>query len=49
MQRGKIPGGFIKREGRPSEHATLTARLIDRQSVQCLRKGSVTKYKSQIL
>ncbi len=27
---GKIPGGFIKREGRPSEHATLTARLIDR-------------------
>ncbi|MCI7240461.1 polyribonucleotide nucleotidyltransferase [Aerococcus suis] len=27
---GKIPGGYIKREGRPSEHATLTARLIDR-------------------
>lgn len=27
---GKIPGGFIKREGRPSESATLTARLIDR-------------------
>ena len=27
---GKIPGGFIKSEGRPSEHATLTARLIDR-------------------
>ena len=27
---GKIPGGFIKREGRPSEHATLTARFIDR-------------------
>lgn len=27
---GKIPGGFIKREGRPSETATLTARLIDR-------------------
>jgi polyribonucleotide nucleotidyltransferase len=27
---GKIPGGFIKREGRPSEKATLTARLIDR-------------------
>lgn len=27
---GKIPGGFIKREGRPSEHATLTARMIDR-------------------
>ena len=27
---GKIPGGFLRREGRPSEHATLTARLIDR-------------------
>ena len=27
---GKIPGGFIKREGRPSENATLAARLIDR-------------------
>ena len=27
---GKIPGGFIKREGRPSREATLTARLIDR-------------------
>lgn len=27
---GKIPGGFIKREGRPSERATLTARLTDR-------------------
>ncbi|HJH10846.1 MAG TPA: polyribonucleotide nucleotidyltransferase [Metalysinibacillus jejuensis] len=27
---GKIPGGFIKREGRPSEHAVLTSRLIDR-------------------
>ncbi|MBV7300634.1 polyribonucleotide nucleotidyltransferase [Enterovibrio paralichthyis] len=27
---GKIPGGFFKREGRPSESETLTARLIDR-------------------
>lgn len=27
---GKIPGGFIKREGRPSEKAVLTARCIDR-------------------
>ena len=27
---GKIPGGFLKREGRPSEHGTLTARMIDR-------------------
>ena len=27
---GKIPGGFIKREGRPSDAATLAARLIDR-------------------
>ena len=28
---GKIPGGFIKREGKPSESAILTARVIDRQ------------------
>src|SRR5699024_2781117 len=27
---GKIPGGFIKREGRPSDNAVLTSRLIDR-------------------
>ena len=27
---GKIPGGFLKREGRPSEFETLTSRLIDR-------------------
>ena len=27
---GKLPGGFIKRESRPSEKATLTARMIDR-------------------
>ena len=27
---GKIPGGFIKREGRPAETAILTSRLIDR-------------------
>ncbi|CAG2127779.1 polyribonucleotide nucleotidyltransferase [Cupriavidus plantarum] len=27
---GKIPGGFFKREGRPSENETLTSRLIDR-------------------
>ena len=27
---GKIPGGFLKREGRPSERAILNSRLIDR-------------------
>src|SRR5438094_1538225 len=27
---GKIPGGFVKREGRPTERAILTARMIDR-------------------
>ncbi len=27
---GKIPGGFLRREGRPTEHATLSGRLIDR-------------------
>ena len=29
---GKIPGGFFKREGRPSEKETLTSRLIDRST-----------------
>ena len=29
---GRIPGGYLKREGRPSEKATLTARMIDRRS-----------------
>ena len=28
---GKIPGGFIKREGKPTEKAILTSRVIDRQ------------------
>lgn len=36
---GKIPGGFIKREGRPSEKATLTARLIDRPIRPLFPKG----------
>ena len=36
---GKIPGGFIKREGRPSEKATLTCRLIDRPLRPLFPKG----------
>ena len=36
---GKIPGGFIKREGRPSEHAILTSRLIDRPIRPLFPKG----------
>lgn len=36
---GKIPGGFIKREGRPSEKATLSARLIDRPLRPSFPKG----------
>lgn len=43
---GKIPGGFIKREGRPSEHATLTARLIDRPIRPMFPEGF--KYETQI-
>ena len=31
---GKIPGGFIKREGRPTEAATLAARLTDHGDVR---------------
>lgn len=37
---GKIPGGFIKREGRPSETATLTSRVIDR-SIRSLFPGYI--------
>ncbi|HZC18375.1 MAG TPA: polyribonucleotide nucleotidyltransferase, partial [Rubrobacteraceae bacterium] len=36
---GKIPGGFIKREGRPSERAILTARLTDRPLRPLFSKG----------
>ena len=36
---GKIPGGFIKREGRPSEKAVLTSRLIDRPIRPLFPKG----------
>ncbi len=36
---GKIPGGFFKREGRPSEKETLTSRLIDRPLRPLFAKG----------
>ena len=36
---GKIPGGFIKREGRPTENATLAARLIDRPIRPLFKEG----------
>src|SRR5699024_4778798 len=36
---GKIPGGFIKREGRPSEKAILSSRLIDRPRRPLFRDG----------
>ena len=36
---GKIPGGFFKREGRPSEKETLTSRLIDRPLRPMFPKG----------
>ena len=36
---GKIPGGFIKREGRPSEKAVLTSRLMDRPMRPLFPKG----------
>ncbi len=36
---GKIPGGFIRREGRPSEKATLTCRLMDRPLRPLFPKG----------
>ena len=36
---GRIPGGYLKREGRPSEHETLTSRLIDRPIRPLFAKG----------
>lgn len=36
---GKIPGGYFKREGRPTTNATLTARLIDRPIRPCFPEG----------
>ena len=36
---GKIPGGFIKREGRPSDNATLAARMIDRPLRPLFKEG----------
>ena len=36
---GKIPGGFIKREGRPTDHSILTSRLIDRPIRPLFPKG----------
>ena len=40
---GKIPGGFFKREGRPSEKEILTSRLIDRPLRPCFPKGFVNE------
>src|SRR5210317_601501 len=42
---GKIPGGFFKREARPSEKETLTARLIDRP----IRPLFVEGFKNEVL
>ncbi|NAZ37535.1 polyribonucleotide nucleotidyltransferase [Rubellimicrobium sp. CFH 75288] len=42
---GKIPGGYFKREGRPSEKETLTARLIDRP----IRPLFVPGFKNEVL
>ena len=44
---GRIPGGYLKREGRPSEHETLTSRLIDRPIRPLFAKGFMNE--TQIL
>jgi polyribonucleotide nucleotidyltransferase len=44
---GKIPGGFFKREGRPSEREILTSRLIDRPAAPALsRKAGLPRRRS---
>src|SRR3989454_11715426 len=44
---GKIPGGFFKREGRPSEKGILTARMIDRPIRPLFPKG--WRFETQIV
>ncbi|MBX3022381.1 MAG: polyribonucleotide nucleotidyltransferase [Bdellovibrionales bacterium] len=44
---GKIPGGYFKREGRPTNNATLTARLIDRPIRPCFPEGY--RYETQVV
>src|SRR6185437_850030 len=44
---GKIPGGYFKREGRPTQNATLTARLIDRPIRPCFPEGY--RYETQVI
>jgi len=44
---GRIPGGFFKREGRPSEKETLTCRLIDRPIRPLFPKGF--KHETQVI
>ncbi|MDB5083068.1 MAG: polynucleotide phosphorylase/polyadenylase [Chloroflexi bacterium] len=46
---GKIPGGFIKREARPSENAILTARLTDRPIRPLFPKGFYNEVLVQII
>jgi len=42
---GKIPGGFFKREGRPTEKETLTSRLIDRPIRPLFKQDFLYEYK----
>ena len=44
---GKIPGGFFKREGRPSQESILSARMIDRPIRPCFPEGY--RYDTQIV
>jgi polyribonucleotide nucleotidyltransferase len=43
---GKIPGGYFKREGRPTEKETLVSRLIDRRSARCSSRATRTRPRS---
>ena len=43
---GRIPGGYFKREGRPSEKETLVSRLIDRPHPPAVPRGLPQRYAS---
>ncbi|GIR39479.1 MAG: hypothetical protein CM15mP51_02590 [Porticoccaceae bacterium] len=46
---GKIPGGYFKREGRPSEKETLTSRLIDRPIRPLFQMALKMKFRSSVM
>jgi len=45
---GKFPGGYFKREGRPTEKETLTSRMIDRAATAALSTGILLRHANHL-